>query len=107
MAFPEEIITFEDRMNMDTSDYALVKQYQEALQNQDIETANEILIQIPNYQRKIISPDYLNSIAQTVMALELYFLEKYSPAIVVSSSQPVHQEETDMWFQITGTNTTG
>lgn len=105
MAFPEEIVTFTNRMNIGISDFSLIKQYQEAIQNLDIATANEILEQIPNYQRKIINADYLNSITQTVMALEIYFLEKYSPAIVVSSSQPVVQESTDMWFQITGTNT--
>lgn len=105
MAFPDTIVNFPTMQNITASDGALIAQYQQAMLNQDTTLALEILSRISNYTRKIITASYLNSIGTTVKALELYYLEKYSPAIVVSSTQPVHQGETDLWFQITGTNT--
>lgn len=104
MAFPKEIVNFPTMQNISASDGELIAQYQKAIENKDTATAATILAQIPNYQKKIVTATYLNSIATTVKALELYYLEKYSPAIVVSSTQPL-QTKTDMWFQITGTNT--
>ena len=38
----------------------------------------------------------------TLVALETYFTNKYSPAYVVSTTQPVNQEATDFWFEVTG-----
>lgn len=105
MAFPDTIVNFPTMQNITASDSVLIAQYQQAMLNQDTTLALEILSQISDYTKKIISASYLNSIGTTVKALELYYLEKYSPAIVVSSTQPVHQGKTDLWFQITGTNT--
>lgn len=105
MPFPDEIVEFTPLLNITTSDAPLIKQYQEAIQNQDTATAAALILQIPSFYRKIINGNYLNSIAETVHALEIYYLEKYSPAIIVSSPQPAGQEKTDMWFQITGEET--
>lgn len=105
MAFPSTIVSFPTMEDITVADSELVAQYQEAMLNKDTETALEILSQINDYEKKMITASYLNSIGTTVKALELYYLEKYSPAIIVSSIQPAHQDKTDMWFQITGTNT--
>ena len=35
--------------------------------------------------------------------LETFYLDRYSPAYVVSASQPSTQGKYDFWFQITGT----
>lgn len=105
MPFPQEIIDFPVMEDISASDAELIDLYQEAIKNQDMSAAAMILQQIPNYSNKIITAIYLNSISTTVNALEYYYLEKFSPAIVVSATQPVLQDKNDMWFEITGTET--
>lgn len=102
MAFPDEIITFPTMQDITESDCELIAQYQTAIQNQDLETAGSILEQIENYSLKIISANYLNSLSTTVYNVENYYLNRYSPAYIVSSTQPISQEDTDFWFEITG-----
>lgn len=102
MPFPEEIVTFPTLEDASTSDGDLIKQYQVAMENQDSATALAILQQIPNYDKKMITSYYLNSIAQTVLELEYYYLTRYSPSVIVSASQPPQQQATDFWFEVTG-----
>lgn len=102
MAFPETIVTFPTMENIQVSDCAKIEQYQQAIRNGDMATANAILVTISNYNQKIINANYLNSITSTCNALETYYLQRYSPAYIVSSTQPILQNKTDFWFQITG-----
>lgn len=104
MAFPETIVTFPTKQNVTAEDGALIAQYQAAIEAQDLELASAILVQITNYANKIINAAYLNEIAQTVTALELFYEQRYNPAIVVSATQPAAQQATDFWFEITGTS---
>ena len=100
--FPSEIQTFPKMTDLTASDGELVKQYQAAMQAGNLTLAKQILAQIPNNQSKIITADYLNTINDTLVALETYFTNKYSPAYVVSTTQPANQEATDFWFEVTG-----
>ena len=84
------------------SDGSLAQQYQTAIQAGNLTLAQQILAQIPNNQNKIITADYLNTINDTVVAVEKYFQARYSPAYVVSNTQPSAQENGDFWFQVTG-----
>ena len=101
-SFPTSIQTFPKMADLTASDGELVKQYQAAMQTGNLTLAKQILAQIPNNQNKIITADYLNTINDTLVALETYFTNKYSPAYVVSTTQPVNQEATDFWFEVTG-----
>ena len=100
--FPSEIQTFPQMIDLAASDGPLVQQYQLAMQTGNLTLAKQILAQIPNNQSKIITADYLNTINDTVVAVEKYFQARYSPAYVVSNTQPSAQENGDFWFQITG-----
>ena len=100
--FPSEIQTFPQMIDITASDGALVQQYQTAMQAGNLTLAKQILAQIPNNQNKIITADYLNTINDTVVAVEQYFQARYSPAYIVSESQPAYQEATDFWFEVTG-----
>ena len=100
--FPSEIQTFPQMIDLTASDGPLVQQYQTAMQAGNLTLAKQILAKIPNNQSKIITADYLNTINDTLVALETYFTNKYSPAYVVSTTQPVNQEATDFWFEVTG-----
>ena len=95
--FPSEIQTFPQIIDLTASDGSLAQQYQTAMQ-----AGKQILAQIPNNQNKIITADYLNTINDTVVAVERYFQARYSPAYVVSNTRPVNQETGDFWFEITG-----
>ena len=88
--------------DISASDGALIAQYQTAMQAGNLTLAKQILAQIPNNQNKIITADYLNTINDTVTAVEQYFQARYSPAYIVSESQPAYQEATDFWFEVTG-----
>ena len=100
--FPNAIQTFPQMIDLIASDGTLVQQYQTAMQAGNLTLAKQILDQIPNSQSKIITADYLNTINDTVTAVEQYFSGRYSPAYIVSESQPAYQEATDFWFEVTG-----
>lgn len=101
--FPNQIQTFPQMMNILAGEGNYVKQYQDAMESGDLATAQSILSQISNNQNKIITADYLNTINDTVVAVEQYFNERYSPAYIVSEIMPTNQQNTDFWFQVTGT----
>ena len=100
-SFPNAIQNFPQMIDLIASDGALVQQYQIAMQAGNLTLAQQILAQIPNNQNKIITADYLNTINDTVVAVEKYFQARYSPAYVVSNTQPSAQENGDFWFQVT------
>ena len=99
--FPGAIQNFPQMIDLTASDGALAQQYQTAMQAGNLTLAKQILAQIPNSQNKIITADYLNTINDTVVAVEQYFQARYSPAYIVSESQPAYQEATDFWFEVT------
>ena len=101
-SYPNSVQTFPQMINLAASDGTLVQQYQTAMQAGNLTLAKQILGQIPNSQSKIITADYLNTINDTVVAVEKYFQARYSPAYVVSNTQPSAQESGDFWFQVTG-----
>ena len=99
--FPQQVQTFNQMQDISASDGALIAQYQTAIQAGNLTLAKQILGQIPNSQSKIITADYLNTINDTLVAVEKYFQVRYSPAYVVSNTQPSAQENGDFWFQVT------
>ena len=101
-SFPNALQTFPQMIDLTASDGALAQQYQAAMQAGNLALAKQILAQIPNNQNKIITADYLNTINDTVLAVEQYFQARYSPAYIVSDTQPQSQEKNDFWFEITG-----
>ena len=100
--FPNSTQTFPQMIDLTASDGSLVQQYQSAMQAGNITLAKQILAQIPQNQSKIITADYLNTINDTLVAVEKYFQARYSPAYVVSNTRPTNQETGDFWFQVTG-----
>lgn len=101
-SFPNAIQNFPQMIDLLASDGTLVQQYQTAMQAGNLTLAQQILAQIPDNQSKIITADYLNTINDTVVAVERYFQTRYSPAYVVSETQPQGQETNDFWFEVTG-----
>ena len=99
--FPNQIQNFPTMVDVSATDGNLINQYQTAIQAGDLATAQQILAQIPNYQNKIITAELMNTINDTVEAVEQYFINRYSPAYIVSENQPAGQNPTDFWFQIT------
>ena len=79
-SFPNAIQNFPQMIDLIASDGTLVQQYQIAMQAGNHALAKQILAQIPNNQSKIITADYLNTINDTVVAIETYFGSRYSPA---------------------------
>ena len=101
-SYPNSVQTFPQMIDLAASDGTLVQQYQTAMQAGNLTLAQQILAQIPNNQSTTITPDYLNTINDTLVAVEKYFQTRYSPAYVVSNTQPSAQENGDFWFQVTG-----
>ena len=100
-SYPNSVQTFPQMIDLTASDGSLAQQYQLAMQAGNLTLAKQILDQIPNNQSKIITADYLNTINDTLVAVEKYFQVRYSPAYVVSNTQPSAQENGDFWFQVT------
>ena len=101
-SYPNSVQTFPQMIDLAASDGPLAQQYQSAMQAGNLTLAKQILAQIPNNQNKIITADYLNTINDTLVAVEKYFQTRYSPAYIVSNVQPSAQESGDFWFQVTG-----
>lgn len=101
-SFPNQIQNFPQMQDITAQDATLVQQYQNAMQVGNLSLAQQILAQIPNNQNKIVTADYLNTINDTVIAVQKYFGARYSPAYVVSETQPISQEKSDFWFQVIG-----
>ena len=101
-SFPNQIQNFHQMQDITAQDAILVQQYQNAMQVGNLFLAQQILAQIPNNQNKIVTADYLNTINDTVIAVQKYFGARYSPAYVVSETQPINQEKSDFWFQVIG-----
>ena len=101
-SYPNSVQTFPQMIDLTASDGPLAQQYQIAMQAGNLTLAKQILAQIPNNQSKIITADYLNTINDTVVAVEQYFQARYSPAYIVSDTQPQSQEKNDFWFEIMG-----
>lgn len=100
--FPSQIQTFPNMIEITASDGVLIKQYQDAMIEGNLALAQNILEQIPNNQSKIITADYLNTINDTIIAVQKYFNNRYSPGYIVSTTQPTNQQDGDFWFQVTG-----
>lgn len=98
--FPNQVDVFTRMLDITASDGSLIQQYQAAMQAGNLTAAQEILAQIPRAQQKIVTADYLNQFSDAIEAVEKYFLNRYSPAYVVSAEQPAGQEATDFWFQV-------
>ena len=101
-SFPSHTQFFPTMQDATAYDGALIKQYQAAMEAGNLTLARQILTQIPSGQNKVITADYLNTINDTVAAVEAYFGSRYSPAYIVSETQPAYQEATDFWFEVTG-----
>jgi len=100
--FPNSVDTFPTMLDITADDAELVKQYQEAMEAGSYDVAQQILSEIPSGQRKIISAGLMNDVLDGLTATEQYFADRYSPAYVVSETQPQYQEATDFWFHVTG-----
>ena len=99
-SFPNSIQNFPTMMNLTSNDITAVKNYQQAILDNNFALAAQYLSSIINGDKKIITADYINTINDTIVALENYYLQKWSPAYVVSSSQPSSQDTGDFWLQV-------
>ena len=97
--FPNQ--TFPTMQNITTADAPLIAQYQSAMQAGNFGTASQILASIANGANKIMTADFVNTITDTNVAIQKFYTTRYSPAYIVSQNQPVMQETSDFWFQIT------
>lgn len=100
--FPNQIDTFPKMLDITASDAELVKEYQSAMEAGDYEKAQFVLDKIPNNQQKIISAGLMNDVLDGLTATEQYFADRYSPAYVVSDTEPQYKQATDFWFHTTG-----
>lgn len=100
--FPGQVDTFPTMLDITSSDAELVKQYQAAMEAGDYNTAQQALAAIPSGQQKIISAGLMNDVLDGLTATEQYFGDRYSPAYIVSETQPTYQQATDFWFHVTG-----
>lgn len=98
--FPDSVQTFPTMVDLGIADITAVKNYQAAILNGNFTLAATYLNQIANKDKKLITADYLNTINDTLIALQNYYAEKWSPAYVASSSQPSNQENGDFWVQV-------
>ena len=104
-SYPNRIQLFQTMQDMTASDALLVTQFQQAMQAGDIPLTQTNLAQITDKDKKIISAELLNTAWDTLVALQKQFITKYSPAYIISETQPADQEIGDYWFEVVKTET--
>lgn len=72
-SFPDSVDSFAQFLDITSTDYSLVKQYQEALERGDYSGAQSALSQIPQNSQKIISSMRLNELREAIFALEKFY----------------------------------
>ena len=102
-SYPNSIQLFPTMQDMTASDALLVTQFQQAMQAGNVPLAQTILAQITDKDTKIISAELLNTAWDTLVALQKQFITKYSPAYIISETQPADQEIGDYWFEVVKT----
>jgi len=99
-SFPETIQNFPTMLDVDSSDIVAIKGYQQAILANNFALAAQYLASITDADKKLITAEYLNTINDTIEALENFYLNKWSPAYVVSENQPSSHEIGDFWLQV-------
>lgn len=99
-SFPNSIQTFPTMKDMTASDATLVQHYQELMKQGRINAARDVLAQITDYDRKLVTADLLNTMKDTIVALQIYYDSKFSPAYIVSATRPIGQDLYDFWFDV-------
>ena len=79
--FPNNIDQFTTWLNIVSSDGPLISQYQAALQEGNYTLANQILNQIPQSSQKILKATDLNSLTQSLLAVERFYKTDVEPYI--------------------------
>ena len=102
-SYPNSIQLFPTMQDMTASDALLVTQFQQAMQAGNIPLAQTILAQITDREKNIISGELLNTAWDTLVAFQKQFTTKYSPAYIISETQPADQEIGDYWFEVVKT----
>lgn len=100
--FPNQVDTFPTMLDITADDAELVKQYQDAMEAGSYDVAQQVLSEITDGQKKIISAGLMNDILDGLTAIEQYFGDRYSPAYTVSETEPPYKQVTDFWFEVTG-----
>ena len=85
--FPNAVDTYESFLDMTQADYTLVKQYQDALEKQDLSLAQQIFAQIPQATQKIISALRLNQLREAILALEKFYGTDIKPYIDIKQAE--------------------
>ena len=99
--YPDKVQEFTEKLNITPNDATLIKQIQALIEQKKFAEANELRKQIPNYkQKEIIAQDW-NTMADTVVALQLEYDSRYTPSYVLSKEKPTNQSEGDYWYRIT------
>ena len=79
--FPNSIDQFMTFLNIVATDGPLIAQYQSAMEAGNITLANQILTQIPQSTQKIITAVDLNTLSQSMLAVERFYSTDIEPYI--------------------------
>lgn len=79
--FPDQVQTFVTMLNMAVSDGAAVLGYQQAMRNGDTATAQQYFSQIANGNQKFIDSTKMNTLMDTCVALQRFYLTDIEPYV--------------------------
>lgn len=105
--YPGSIQRFPTMENITAADLALVKQYHDAIDAGDATLAQQIYNSIENADAKFLTSELFNTMADTVVAVQTKMKNEYTPAYILSTTQPTNQSKGDYWFEITAVENGG
>lgn len=98
--YPGSIQRFPTMANITSADLARVKRYHDAVDAGDTALAQQIYNTIENADAKFLTSELLNTMADTLVAVQKNMKEKYTSAYILSATQPTDQSKGDYWFEI-------
>src|SRR5699024_12807066 len=79
--FPGSVDQFKTFLDITASDGPYIQQYMQALQQNDLQTAQAVLAQIPAAAQKRVQAMDLNQLTQEMMAVERFYSKDIYPYI--------------------------
>ena len=80
-AFPGDLSSFTNYLNLTASDGLVVQQYMDAMNAGNQTLANQILATLPSASQKIITATDYNKFAQCIQAIERFYTTDIKPYI--------------------------
>ena len=85
--FPQTIDVINEFLDITSEDSVLLNEFQNAIRSGNLTLANSILVQIPNYSKKVISAQRMNELRSAILAIEQFYGTDIEPYLTTKQAE--------------------